>query len=176
MNARSHCHWRSRNAAHLPVIIAVESRSQRTDLPTRLIRAGAWGMPSAALCSNGRADDWAANPHRRGRTRGVTVPPCHGHGTQRVSRSREKAPRNPTLAHSVEREGAGQAPVHYARDAPTSGSMVTGRTLNDRPPSQGSIDAPHPDVYKPALVATPNDAPGRPSACELGYSEAGELA
>lgn len=101
-----------------------KSRSQRTDLPTRFDQGRCMGH---AQCS--------PMQQRSGRRLGCkirtveaarAVPPCIGHGMQRVSRSREKAPRNPTLAHSVEREDAGQAPVHYARDAPTSGSMVAG--------------------------------------------------
>jgi hypothetical protein len=46
--------------------------------------------------------------------------------------SREKAPINPDLPPRPERETAGQAPVPYARDAPTSVSMVAGET-RDRP-------------------------------------------
>ena len=46
--------------------------------------------------------------------------------TQMVSRSREKAPRNADPSPMAERETAGRAPVPYARDAPTSVSMVAG--------------------------------------------------
>jgi hypothetical protein len=46
--------------------------------------------------------------------------PCIGQCSQRVSRSREKVPRNPYLRPRPERETAGQAPVPYAQGAPTS--------------------------------------------------------
>jgi hypothetical protein len=44
----------------------------------------------------------------------------------RLGRSREKAPINPIFSILAKRETAGQAPVPYARDAPTSVSMVAG--------------------------------------------------
>jgi len=50
----------------------------------------------------------------------------HGAGMQKLNRSREEAPINPDLRCRLERETAGQAPVPYTRDTPTSVSMVAG--------------------------------------------------
>jgi hypothetical protein len=77
---------------------------------------------------------WATPPRPKDRTRNRSVglahvaPPCTGLHTARVSRPREKAPRNPNLRPLPGRENAGQAPVPYAQDAPTSASMVAGET------------------------------------------------
>ena len=50
--------------------------------------------------------------------------------TAKLSRSQEKAPRNPDLRPRPERETAGQAPVPYAREALTSVSMCGGGSVD----------------------------------------------
>ena len=93
-----------------------------------------------ALCSPCTASSIkgsTAKAQREDRVRGATL-----HGAARLSRSREKAPRNPDLRPRPECESAGQARVPYAGDAPTSVSMVAGeiaepgipRLRGQRPP------------------------------------------
>lgn len=86
-----------------------------------LIKATAQRIPDAALCSHAPTEDSPMKAQRTDRVRGATL---HRAVCAKLSRSREKAPRNPDLRPWPERETAGQAPVPRAREAPTSGSMV----------------------------------------------------
>ena len=74
---------------------------------------------------------WESSPRRRSVRVTCIAPPCIGLRTQTLSRCREKAPINPAFSFSAQRETAGQAPVPYARDAPTRGSMVAGGSSDD---------------------------------------------
>ena len=59
----------------------------------------------------------------------------------RLSRSRVKAPRNPDLRRRPEHEAAGQAPVPYPREAPTSVSMAVSGEIDE--PRLGGLRAQH---------------------------------
>jgi hypothetical protein len=84
--------------------------------------------------------------------------PLRTHAYAGVIRPREKAPRNPDLRRRPERETAGQAPVLYARDALTSGSMVAG--VHDH---RAPLD------YKPDITAGHGACPMQPPG-RLPYS------
>jgi hypothetical protein len=79
------------------------------------------------LCNDASPENSTAKPQLTG---ACAAPPCIGQRKQRVSKSREKAPINGNSEVSPERETAGQAPVPYARDAPTSVSTVAGVKWN----------------------------------------------
>lgn len=73
-----------------------------------------------------------ASPRSRRLRAACAAPLCMGQNTQRLIRSRQKAPRNADLRSRPERETAVQAPVPYSRDAPTSVSIVAGDHVNFR--------------------------------------------
>jgi hypothetical protein len=80
-------------------------------------------MPYAAPGLASRIDDSTAKPLLTGRVRGVCLNGVAQGTGEQVPR---KVPINPDLRPRSERETAGQAPVPYAREAPTSVSMVAG--------------------------------------------------
>ena len=77
-------------------------------------------MPSAAICSCTPIEDSTVKPQRTGFTR--RGPACIGQRTQRSASLENPTPSG--IRPNV--ETAGQAPVPYARDAPTSVSKEAG--------------------------------------------------
>jgi len=73
-----------------------------------LIKATAQRIPDAALCSHAPTED---SPMKAQRTDCVRGAPLHRAVCAKLSRFREKAPRNPDLRPWPERETADQAPV-----------------------------------------------------------------